>query len=630
LIVEHVLLPAVEEDYELRASNAARSALLPRLRMKAEEAKIDLSTEKQVIISLFDLGKDDSGKPIDLEVPLTRSQLESLMGPLLEKCFVLAQEALSGARVAGKELDRILLVGGPTQTPILRAMLSSRFGAPVDFSIDPMTVVGRGAAIYASTLERTKRHATPQTTRPNEGDRVILKLAYEPVSAELQCTVAGRVMSPNLDVEIKIESEGGLWTSGWIKPDEGVFETPILLKEGAITTFWVYARDGQGRLLDMDTTEFKVRHGLVPSAPPLPHTLSVEVLNPGEKSALDPIFSKGAPLPAEKNVKYRAMHALSPNDPESDLAIKLWEGEFLDDPSPNEWVGNVVLPHDEVRRTVPEGAEVDVTIKIDVSRLIAVEAFVPHLNQHFSRRLYVPQREEQDFSTLSHAVASETRSYRQRLDELDRNCSDVDDETTQSEIEDLRRNIDELEAKAPIQRDSPGKTDPDEARRIVEESKTVRGRLSRLERRAADRGDLLKSTQFVAQVEIAEEIVGKFGTSLEKQQLGMLRRQVERAATKSDDKAVQRVCSEIEGLRWRVLGKQDWFWAEIFDSLRQADTPFINVAEAKKLIAKGQSAVSSGDGETLREVVRALWQLQPKDSAEVMRERALRSGLRKF
>jgi molecular chaperone DnaK len=633
LIVEHVLLPALEENYELRASgpNAARRALLSRLRVKAEEAKIDLSTEKQVIISLFDVGKDDSGKLIDTEVPLTRSQLEVLMGPLLEKCLLLAQEALSGARMTGRELDRILLVGGPTQTPLLREILGSRFGAPVDFSIDPMTVVGRGAAVYASTLERPKRQAIPQTTRPNVSDRVILKLAYEPVSAELQCTVAGRVMSPNIAPEIKIESEGGLWTSGWITPNDGVFETPISLKESAITTFWIYARDGQGRLLDVDTTEFKIRHGLVPSAPPLPHTLSIEVLNPGEKSGLDSVFSKGTPLPAETKVKYRAMHALVPNNPETDLAIKLWEGEFLDDPNANEWVGNVVLSHDGVRRSVPEGAEIEVTIKIDVSRLITVEAFVPHLNQHFSDRLYVPQREEQDFSSLSHAVASETRSYRQRLDELERNSLAADDEsTTQGELEDLRRNIDELEARTPIQEHSPEKADPDEARRIVEESKTVRGRLSRLERRAADRGDLLKSTQFVAQVEIAEETVGKFGTSLEKQQLAMLRRELERSAAKSDNKGVQRVCREIEGLRWRVLGKQDWFWREIFDSLRQAETPFVDVAEAQKLIAKGKSAVSSGDGESLREVVRALWKLQPKDQVEVMRERALRSGLRKF
>jgi molecular chaperone DnaK len=561
-------------------------------------------------------------------VPLTRIQLEALMEPLLEKCFVLGREALTGARVAGGELDRILLVGGPTQTPVLRAMLSSRFGAPVDFSTDPMTVVGRGAAVYASSLERTKRKATPQTT--SDGNRVILKLAYEPVSAELQCTVAGRVMSRHHHLEIKLEAEGGLWTSGWIKTDDGVFETPVPLKESAITTFWVYARDEHGRLLDTDTTEFKVRHGLVPSAPPLPHTLSVEVLNPGGKSGLDSVFSKGTLLPAERKIKYRAMHTLVPNNPESDLAIKLWEGEFIDDPDANEWVGRVLLSHDAVRRSVPEGAEIELTIKIDVSRLITVEAFVPHLNQHFSERLYMAQREEQDFSNLSNAVPSETDNYRRRLNELERNSPAIDDESTQSEIEDLRREIADLESKTLTQGQLPEKHDPDEARRIVEESKTVRGRLGRLERRAADRGGILRSTQLAAQVEIAEEIVGRFGSSLEKQQLAMLRRELERSASKSDDRAAQRVCSEIEGLRWRVLGKQDWFWREIFDSLRQAATPFVDVAEAQKLFAKGQSAVSSGDGETLREVVRALWKLQPKDQADVMRERALRSGLRKF
>ena len=72
------------------------------------------------------------------------------------------------------------------------------------------------------------------------------------------------------------------------------------------------------------------------------------------------MFSKGAPLPLEKTLKYRAGHALIPGKPDSDLAIKLWEGEFIGDPDANEWVGNVILAHDGVRRSVPEGAEIEV------------------------------------------------------------------------------------------------------------------------------------------------------------------------------------------------------------------------------------------------------------------------------
>jgi molecular chaperone DnaK len=104
----------LEATYELRASGrgSARTALLPRLRVKAEEAKIDLSTVNDVVISLFDLGEDDSGKTIDVEVPLTRPQLAALMEPFLAQCCSLASDALAGACLSGGDLDRVLLVGG--------------------------------------------------------------------------------------------------------------------------------------------------------------------------------------------------------------------------------------------------------------------------------------------------------------------------------------------------------------------------------------------------------------------------------------------------------------------------------------------------------------------------------------
>src|SRR5271156_2718037 len=49
---------------------------------------------------------------------------------------------------------------------------------------------------------------------------------------------------------------------------QSLHSVQLVLTGNNITTFWVYARDGQGRLLETDTPEFKVRHGLVPSAPP--------------------------------------------------------------------------------------------------------------------------------------------------------------------------------------------------------------------------------------------------------------------------------------------------------------------------------------------------------------------------
>ena len=609
----------------LPARRRREIALLPRLRIKAEEAKIDLSTDTDVMISLFDVGKDDAGTPIEMEVPLTRPQLERLMEPLLEKCCSLANEALAGARLAGADLDRILLVGGPTQSPILRATLNARLGAPVDFSADPMTVVGRGAAVYASTLDATSI-SVPAAALTN-GNCVHLKLAYDAVSSEPSATVAGRVLEASQGIEIKFDAEGGLWTSGWMKPKGEFFEIAVPLKEGDITTFWVYARDERGQLLDTDTPEFKVRHGLVPSAPPLPHTLSIRGCESrGAAGTRSCVLERCSSAP-RKDSQVPRWTCPYTGKPDSDLAIKLWEGEFIGDPDANEWVGNVILAHDGVRRSVPEGAEIEVTIQVNLSRLITVEAFVPHLNQHFSGKLYVPQREEQDFSNLSKSVASETESYRERLEALDRTSTD---EATQTELDEIRRDLTELDSTTPVPGGTQEKQDPDDARRVVETSKSLRGRLGRLERRTAtDRGPV-EQTQFIELVEHAEEVVGQFGTSLEKQQLAMLKRELERAASKGDSKSIQRATEEIQALRWRVLFKHDWFWREIFDSLSEPNTPYINQAEARLLITKGQAAISSGNGEGLRDVVRGLWKLQPKGVSEEARERAVRSGLRKF
>src|SRR5207244_4652698 len=126
--------------------------MMRRVRMTAEEAKIDLSSSERVVVSLIDLGEDVGGRPIELEMTLTRAELERESEPVLDRALRLAEEALTSARIAGKDLDRVLLVGGPTQMPYLRGAISSRLEAKIDHSIDPMTVVARGAALYAATV----------------------------------------------------------------------------------------------------------------------------------------------------------------------------------------------------------------------------------------------------------------------------------------------------------------------------------------------------------------------------------------------------------------------------------------------------------------------------------------------
>jgi molecular chaperone DnaK len=449
------------------------------------------------------------------------------------------------------------------------------------------------------------------------------------VSSDPQPIVAGVITSDEpKDVEIKFDAEGGHWTSGWMQPSNKFFESSVTLSPSDVTTFWIYARDAQGKLLVTDPAEFRIRHGLVPSAPPLPHTLSFEVVSSDGKAILDPVFSKGTPLPAEKTVQYRAAHAINPDRPETSLAIKLWEGEYLDDPDTNDWVTNLLLAHDGIKRTLPEGAEIEVSIKISSSRLIDVSAFVPLLNQHFTNNVYLPQREEQDYSALSRATSNELRAYKAKLEDLDSTASD--DPALQAQVAELRKELSDLQTRSVRTSDGGKKLDPDDARRLVDESKSIKGRIGRVERKVSAAGGGVQSLRFAQEVELAEAVVADFGSPLDKAQLAAYKRELERLGGRGDEKAIGRLTEDIEQLRWRVVLKQDWYWVDVLDRLAEPGADFSDRAAANVLIESGRAAAMRGEGQGLRDSVRALWKLQPKSNSDALRERALESGLRKF
>jgi molecular chaperone DnaK len=633
-IVEAGLMPALDAAYDLRQP-ATRSALMARLRTKAEEAKIDLSRERQVTISLWDVGEDDTGKPIEADVQLDRGQLDRLSEPLLERCCALADQALAGARVSGADIDRVLLVGGPTQSPTVRTFLEHRLGAKIDISCNPMTVVCRGAALYASTLERTAgAHPRPPTSpgetveAPRESADVRLRLAFDPVTTELDPVVTGRVVEGPPGLEIKIDAADGGWTSGWIVPEQQVFETRVLIPGHGVATFWLYARDGSGKALETDVAEFAIRHGLVPAPPPLPHSIWVEVIAADGKNALEKVFERSTPLPAERTRRFRADHAVSPSDPSSGLRIKLWEGEFGDDPEANEWLGYALIAHDTLPTGLRAGGEMELTFRIDASRHVQIEGSAGHPRTKFRKPLYQAERDEQHFTTLAANAARDAAGYRDRLERLEDAALTGGSLASRSELDVIRRDLEALNAK--ISGQGREVSDPDEARRIVADARSVRGRLSRLELRASDVGAGQTLVRFARLVEATEAVVRDFGSPLDQQQLGILKRQLERAVERSDTRGAKRMVEEIGGFRWHVLGKHDWYWREIFESQCQPGVPFADPGEAARLVESGREAVAGGDGRRLRAVVHSLWELQPRSSEEATRERVLASGLRRY
>lgn len=677
LIVQRIFLPHLAAQFSLPDSQAD-GRLLRKLSLIAEYAKIELSTLDETIVSLIDLGKDAEGVFIEAELPLRREQIETEIEPLLARCLQLAADALKGARVKGSELDRVLLVGGPTQMPFVRRIIGETLGARVDYSLDPMTVVAYGAAIYGSTIER----AAPARSVAVAPEKLRLRLAFDPVSAELEAVVAGKIdgARANEAREVKIDIDNNFWTSGWHAVGDNYFELPLVLQEGRNNNFQISLRDAQGRALEVEPSEFAIRHGLMISAPPLPHTISVELVQADGTIELSPVFPRRTLLPAEKTVSYRAARTLRPSDTETSLAIKLWEGEALSEPQANNWVGNMHIRNDHIRRPIPEGAEIQLHLRIDASRLITVEVFVPHLNANFSERVYIPQDEEPDYLKLLESVPTEIDSYLWRLSALEEQLllgnftngdftneaesfdfpevlyeegespvaprfapdtgsgsafdageespAAVHDHGPQGELDRLRREIEDLDIEVLVQRNSGVSLDADAAKGLVERAREIRVRLVNLEKRAGGDQKTARSLEAGSLATEVQRYVDSYGTDSQKARFAALARELERALARRDGRGIRKVNAALKSLRGQILYAQDWFWREWFDYFQRPGRLFVNDEEAGRWLAQGAAALAENNHAKLEESVRRLWRLEPVEETTANDERSMRPGLK--
>jgi molecular chaperone DnaK len=123
-----------------------------RIREAAEKAKIELSSTLETEINLPYLSADASG-PKHLALKLTRAKLEDLVRPTIERCKHPVQQALGDAKLTADQVDKVILVGGPTRMPVVQKFVEDMVGKKIERGVDPMECVAMGAAIQGGILE---------------------------------------------------------------------------------------------------------------------------------------------------------------------------------------------------------------------------------------------------------------------------------------------------------------------------------------------------------------------------------------------------------------------------------------------------------------------------------------------
>ena len=123
-----------------------------RVREAAEKAKVELSSTVSTDINLPFITADATG-PKHLAMTITRAKLEDLVGPIINKCRHPMEQAIADAKLKASDIDRIIMVGGPTRMPIVQKFVEDFVGKKIERGVDPMECVALGAAIQAAIIK---------------------------------------------------------------------------------------------------------------------------------------------------------------------------------------------------------------------------------------------------------------------------------------------------------------------------------------------------------------------------------------------------------------------------------------------------------------------------------------------
>jgi len=424
--VDNILIPFVKKNFKvdmILASEKKSAMLREAMKVYAEAAKVMLSTapSAEILSDLGELGCDDNGKEIELDLTITREMAYPVMEPFFKKAVTICQKILERNHLDGSQLTKLILVGGPTYSPYLRQMLKEEVSPNVDASVDPMTAVAKGATLYAAT-----RDIPAELKVAPEADAMELELHYDTMVVGLTTYIAiqaksRKVMTDGMTVEV-VRNDGA-WRSGIVPYEDNGIVVELALAEHTANNFTVRFYNDFGRNLKVSPDNFTILQGIQVASAPLPYHIGFGVWNADKKrQEFVPFFGleKNKPVPA-----YGVAHArkttmrIQPGDANTFLRIPVYQASSYVANSPAslyEHVADVLITGEDVTKEIPAGTEVEVQVTVDSSEMMRFLVSVPSTDEDIVKQLDTkPRFKNQDAKGL---IAELADSARRSLDML--------------------------------------------------------------------------------------------------------------------------------------------------------------------------------------------------------------------
>lgn len=622
-IVAQLLIPAVTEKYRLtdfRRGNPRWTGAIAKLKNHAEEAKIRVSRDESVQIIIDFLCKDDRGEPVQFEYELKRKDVEKLAEPFILRSLNICKKVLTEKRLGIGDMEKILLVGGSTLAPYLRERLADRnegLGIPLEFSMDPLTVVARGAAIFAGTQRIEGIAVKPMTM-----GQYTIQLEYKPVGADTEPLVGGKVLAAegeNLSgftIEFVNLEARPQWRSGKIGLDpNGTFVTNLWAEKGRPNTFLIELCDARGTKRETDTDRFTYTIGISITEQPLIHSLGVALAN----NEVHVYFQKGTSLPARRRGVYKTAFETRRSQAEHRITIPVVEGQNRR-ADRNKLIGSLEISAAQIKRDVPAGSEVEITIEVDQSRLVRTKAYIPLLDEEYEEVLKLgkkaPDREQ---------LRQEIEREKKRLEEARKKTREIGDLKAQQSLQRIDRERMEHDVDASLAASS---VDQDAADKCQNRLLDLRSAMDEVE-------DALEWPALLAEaekeIEVERGIVNNAGFDVaaeEKAGFATLEREIRTAIGTRDADLLRRKVQEMDRIGVIIMLRQPAWWVAQLDNLEKKKEMMTDQGQADIYISQGRRAINNNDVPGLKAAVQQLMALLPAAQREET-EKAFRSTIQK-
>jgi molecular chaperone DnaK len=607
-IVENILAPALTNvcplDNFKRGRKEWRSAFA-KLKWHAEQAKIALSRRETFNIDITFSTDDNFPEPFQFDYLLKQSDVAAAAEPFIIKSINICKKTLADKRLESSNIEKVILVGGPTQAPYLRERLSDRIaglGIPLEYRVDPMTVVAQGAALFAGT----QRIIDIDPPDPFKGRFKVTFPDWKFTGIDEEHVVAGKVEAPvgqSLDgftiefINKKIEPA---WRSGKLPLRKGSFMTTLWAEKKGANIYQVELLDNTGHqqkvLTDPGSLTYTI--GIINTDPPLTHTLGVALVN----NEFEVFIKKGTPLPAKRvDVLLHTTVNVHKEQKGDLIRILVMEGE-----SPradrNRRVAVLEIPSNKIKRDVPAGSEIEITIDIDPSRLLKTSAFIPILDDIFEDVIpYNPDENKFDPKVFG----EELKKEKERLANMQEQTRATGDEKAllaaqRIEQEQMVQQVDAAFAAA--------SDDADDARTCKNLLLDLRKAIDEIEDALEWPALVLKAEKLISE---GQEIGQKHGNPEERRTLQSEETQLRRAMQSHDTELLDHQIGSYRTTVLRILERAGILQVWDFQYLCDRKAEMRDQVRAQELISEGYRAMDANDSVRLRAIDRQLDELLP-------------------